>query len=51
MGNREVREKFITNILDSESGSSDDDDSAGSDEPDKKISSQSDKFNLPNPVR
>ena len=50
MGNREVREKFITNILDSDSGSSDED-SAGSDELDKKPSSQSDKFALPNPVK
>ena len=46
MGNREVREKFITNILDSD-GSSEDDDSGESD--DGKAGS--DKLALANPVR
>ena len=50
MGNREVREKFITNILDSD-GSSEDDDSVGSDELNKKASSTSDKFTLANPIK
>ena len=48
MGNREVREKFITNILDSD-GSSDEDDSGEEGQLDKKVSSPTDKF--VNPVK
>ena len=43
MDKREVREKFLTDILDSD-GSSDDDDSFGSDDLSKKVSKTSDKY-------